>query len=157
MLGGNVGDRTDYLRKAVELLCRDVGRVVAISAVYESEPWGFDDHCWFLNQMVVVETDLAPLALLESIQRIEQALGRVRTQACYQARTMDIDILLYGNQIINIPRLVIPHPRMAERMFVLQPMAELAPNLEHPELHCTMKYLRAKCTDSKLVKSFNSA
>ena len=131
---------------------RDVGRVVAMSAVYESEPWGFDDTCWFLNQVVAVETNLDPLALLESIQRIEQALGRVRTNDRYQARTMDIDILLYGNRVINTPELVIPHPRMAERMFVLQPMTELAPNMEHPVLRRTMKYLRERCADVKQVR-----
>jgi len=154
MLGGNVGDRRDYLRQVVELLCHDVGQVVAMSAVYESEPWGFDDPCWFLNQVVAVETDLVPLSLLVSIQQIEQMLGRVRTHNSYQARTMDIDILLYGHQIIKIPGLVIPHPHIAERMFVLQPLAELAPDLEHPVLHCTMKYLREKCMDRKQVKEY---
>jgi len=152
MLGGNVGDRMEYLRRAVDLLHRDVGWVMALSAVYESEPWGFDDLCWFLNQVAVVETNLAPLALLESIQKIEHTLGRVRTQDGYQARTMDIDILLYGNQMINTPELVIPHPRMAERMFVLQPMAELAPDLKHPVLHCTMEQLRERCMDVMQVK-----
>jgi 2-amino-4-hydroxy-6-hydroxymethyldihydropteridine diphosphokinase len=157
MLGGNVGDRMDFLRRAVDLLRCDVGRVVAMSAVYESEPWGFDDPCWFLNQVAVVETSLAPLALLESIQQIEQTLGRHRSHDGYQPRTMDIDILLYGNQIINLPDLVIPHPRMTERMFVLQPMAELAPELEHPVLHSTMKRLREQCRDMKQVKLINNS
>ena len=152
MLGGNVGDRMDYLRRCVDLLRRDVGQVVAMSAVYESEPWGFDDTCWFLNQAVAVETELDPFALLKSIQTIEQTLGRVRTQDGYQARTMDIDILLYGNRVINTPELVIPHLRMTERMFVLAPMAELAPELVHPVLRCTMKCLRERCADKKQVK-----
>ena len=148
MLGSNVGDRMEYLHRAVELLSHETGCIKNMSAVYETDPWGFDDPRRFLNQAVALETDLAPLALLENIQRIEQILGRRRTKNGYQARTMDIDILLYGNRIIHIPGLVIPHPRMTERMFVLQPMAELAPDLEHPVLHHTMAYLKDRCTDS---------
>jgi len=132
----------DYLLRSIELLRRDTGRIVAMSAVYESDPWGFDDPCRFLNQAVAVETDLAPLALLKCIQQIEHILGRVRTHDGYQSRTMDIDIIMYGNQVINTPDLVVPHPLMAERMFVLQPMAELAPDLEHPVLHRTMEDLK---------------
>ena len=152
ILGGNVGDRMDYLRRAVGLLRRDAGCVTSLSAVYESEPWGFDDPCRFLNQVAVLETVLSPHALLECIHRIEQTLGRVRAHDGYHARTMDIDILLYGHHVINTPELVIPHPRIAERMFVLQPVTELAPDLEHPVLHHTMAYLRDHCSDRKQVK-----
>ena len=151
MLGGNVGDRMYYLSQCVDLLHRDVGAIIAASAIYESEPWGFDNPQWFLNRAVAVETNLDPLTLLESTRRIEQILGRQRTDNGYQPRTMDIDILLYGNHIINLPELVIPHPRMAERMFVLQPMAELAPDLEHPVFHRSMGYLREHCKDKKRV------
>ena len=129
ILGGNIEDRMDYLCRAVELLRCEAGRIVGMSAAYETDPWGFEDSRRFLNQVVMMETDLTPYSLLESIRRIEQVLGRRRTHDGYQARTMDIDILLYGNHIINIPELVIPHPRMVERMFVLQPMCELAPDL----------------------------
>ena len=156
ILGGNIGDRLDYLRLGVEWLRKDAGNVTAMSAVYESEPWGFDDTCPFLNQVVMIETELDPHALLKTIQRIEQTLGRVRTHVGgYQSRTMDIDILLYGNYIINTPKLVIPHPRMTERMFVLQPLAELAQNLEHPVLQQTMEYLRENCRDTKQVIIFS--
>jgi len=140
----------DYLLRSIELLRRDVGSIVAMSAVYESDPWGFDDPCRFLNQAVAVETDLTPFALLECIQRIEHILDRVRTHDGYQSRTMDIDIIMYGNQVINTPDLVIPHPLMAERMFVLQPMAELAPDLVHPVLHRTMEDLK-EIIDSKIT------
>jgi len=152
IIGGNVGDRMDYLRRCVEYLQKDAGNVIAMSAVYETEPWGFDDPCRFLNMAVLIETELNPHVLLKTTQRIEQTLGRVRTQSGYQPRTMDIDILLYGNHIINTPELVIPHPRMTERMFVLQPMAELAPNLEHPVLHQTLRYLKENCADIKQVE-----
>ena len=157
MLGGNVGDRMDYLYQSIDLLRRDAGQIVAMSAIYESEPWGFDHQQWFLNQVVVVETDLSPLLLLKQIQHIEQTLGRLREGDGYQPRTMDIDILLYGNLVINTPELVIPHPRMAGRMFVLQPMAELAPDMEHPVLHRTMEYLREHCMDRKQVREYTCA
>jgi len=156
MLGGNVGNRMDYLRRSLDLLRCHIGRIVAISSVYESEPWGFDCPCPFLNQAVAVETTLAPLVLLENINRIEQTMGRVRTGEGYQARTVDIDILLYDNQVINTSELVIPHPRMTERMFVMQPVAEASPDLVHPVLHCTMAYLKDHCQDPKKVVKFES-
>ena len=155
ILGGNVGDRMGYLSQSIEMLCRNAGRIVARSSIYECEPWGFDDSCWFLNQVVAVETNPEPLVLLEKTQQIEQIMGRVRTNNGYQPRTIDIDILLYDNQIINTPELVIPHPRMAQRMFVLQPMAELAPDMEHPVLHRTMSYLKKHCKDTKKVERIN--
>ena len=149
MLGGNVGNREEYLRQCIDLLHRDAGTVTGMSAVYESEPWGFDDPDRFLNRVVALRTRHTPKTLLEIIQQIEQTLGRTRTHTGYEARTMDIDILLYGNLVIDTPDLVIPHPRMTERMFVLQPMAELAPDLEHPVLHRTMTCLRDQCKDRK--------
>ena len=155
VLGGNVGDRVEYLRRSVELLRCEAGCVRALSSVYESEPWGFDDPCWFLNQVVALETNLSPHILLECTQRIEQTLGRVRLHDGYHARTIDIDILLYDHLIINTPELVIPHPRMTERIFVLQPMTELAPHLEHPALHQTMEYLRKHCADRKQVRAYS--
>ena len=156
LLGSNIGDRMDFLRQGVDLLCRDAGSMVAVSSIYESEPWGFDDPCWFLNQVAALKTDLAPRCLLEITQRIEQSLGRRRTHSEYQSRTMDIDILLYGNHVIISPELVVPHPRMTERMFALQPMAELAPDMQHPVLHQTMAYLRERCVDKKRVRRIYS-
>ena len=155
MLGGNIGDRMKYLSQCIEQLCSNVGRVTGLSAVYESEPWGFVDTQWFFNQVVAVETNLDPLRLLKTIQQIERILGRLRTKEGYQPRTMDIDILLYGNQVINTPELVIPHPRMAERMFVLQPLSELAPDMEHPVLYQTMAYLKEHCSDRKQVRKLS--
>ena len=155
LLGGNVGDRMEYLRRSVELLERDAGNVIAISSVYESEPWGFDHPQWFLNQAVALETNLSPPNLLEKIRRIENTLGRQRTTCGYQARTIDIDIILYANLAFNSPELVIPHPRMTERLFVMLPMAELAPNVKHPQLNLTMTQLRENCSDAKQARKFN--
>jgi len=151
ILGGNTGDRMDYLHRSADMLGREAGRIVAKSAIYESEPWGFDDPSMFLNQVVAVETYLTPPALLDCIQKIESALERIRTNDRYSARTIDIDILFYGNHEINLPKLVIPHPRIADRMFVLKPMTELAPEFIHPVLHRTMLSLIEQCTDTKLV------
>ena len=157
ILGGNIGDRMAYLRRGVDMLDSVAGCVTSLSSVYESEPWGFDDPCWFLNQAVALETNLSPHALLECTQQIEQTLGRLRTHDGYHARTIDIDILLYDNRVINTAQLVIPHPHMAERMFVLQPMAELAPDLEHPMLHQSMTFLREQCADRKQVSVYSGS
>ena len=152
ILGGNIGDRMNFLRQGVDLLDCRAGRVINISSIYQSEPWGYDDPQWFLNQAVALETNLSPLELLETIQTIEKTLGRQRTHNGFQARTIDIDIILYGNNVINTSQLVVPHPRMTERMFVLQPFAEIAPDVEHPVLHLTIERLRNICKDSKQVK-----
>ena len=160
MLGGNIGDREDYLRQTIDFLRRDVGRITTLSSVYESEPWGFDEPKWFLNQAVAIETNLSPFELLKKTQDIELSLGRFNDSMIrasikkYLSRTIDIDILLYGYEIINSPTLVIPHPLMCERMFVLQAMSEIAPELEHPALRCTMKNLKNNCKDNKIVVKF---
>ncbi len=154
ILGSNMGDRMDYIRRGIALLGSSLGTITEMSSVYESEPWGFDHPTWFLNQVVALETNLDAEELLEGTQRIEQELGRIRMHtAGYQARTIDIDILLYGNDVINISGLVIPHPRMAGRMFVLKPMAEIAPKLMHPVLGQTMEYLRNHCVDTSVSET----
>ena len=151
ILGSNVGHRKDYLLRCIDLLNLHAGTVTCTSSIYESEPWGFDDPVWFLNQAIALKTRLSPQALLECTQQIEQKLGRTRTKTGYQSRTIDIDILLYDDCVIDTPDLVIPHPRMAERMFVLDPMTELARDVEHPALKRTMSELRKQCDDRKKV------
>ena len=139
-LGSNVGDREGNLRRAVErLAARDV-RVLRTSRIYETEPVDYRDQAWFLNQVVEAETALFPMQLLTLIGRVERELGRVRTVR-NGPRTIDIDILFYAAAIVNTARLEIPHPRMAERLFVLAPLAELAPDLRHPVTHRSVRQM----------------
>ena len=131
-LGSNLGDREDNLRGAVSLLRQRVSLIV-LSAVYETEPWGYTSQPNFLNLVCAVETGLSPQELLELAQGVERELGRVPTFR-YGPRTMDVDILLYGDEVIETPDLRIPHPRFSERAFALVPLAEIAPALVHPVL-----------------------
>lgn len=138
-LGSNVGDREQHISEALAKLAAPDLRVTRISSIYETEPIGFTAQRVFLNLVVEIETDLFPMQLLTRISKIEQALGRIRTIA-NGPRTLDIDILLYGRSVIHSAKLDVPHPRMAERRFVLAPLAELAPDLRHP---VTRKTIRA--------------
>ena len=139
-LGSNVGDREGNLRKAVERLASDDVRVLRRSRIYETEPLDYQDQAWFLNQVVEADTALFPMQLLTRIGRVEHELGRVRTVR-NGPRTIDIDILFYAAAIVNTPRLEIPHPRLAERRFVLAPLAELAPDLRHPATHRSVRQM----------------
>ena len=130
-LGSNVGDREEYLREAIEALASRGVRVARVSPVYETEPVDYREQGWFLNLVVEGETALAAEELLAQIAEIEEALGRVR-EVPKGPRTIDIDILFYGEEAIRTPSLELPHPRIAERRFVLAPLADLAPELRHP-------------------------
>jgi len=130
-LGSNIGDRERNLRDAVDLLGEPQLRAVRVSSFYETEPLEVQDQPWFLNAVVEAETDLFPKQLLARVQRIEQVLGRRRLKP-KGPRTIDIDILLYGGAVIDADELQVPHPRLAGRRFVLEPLAELAPKLHHP-------------------------
>ncbi len=139
LTGSNMGDSEGSLSAARELLGREVGKIAAVSGIYESEPWGDmeDGGGAFLNQVLVLETSLEPLELLDRTQAIERRLGRTdkgdgRGRRVYKPRTIDVDILYYGEQIINTERLTVPHPMMAEREFVLVPLAEVMPDAKHP-------------------------
>jgi 2-amino-4-hydroxy-6-hydroxymethyldihydropteridine diphosphokinase len=154
MLGSNAGDRIDNLNKCAGMIDADAGRITSVSPVYESEPWGFEHPDWFLNQAVEIETVYSPEELLSRLQDIEEKLGRIRSKSEYEARTIDVDILFYGTQIVDTATLVIPHPRIAERMFVLEPLAGLIPEFVHPVLNRTVKYLKEHCRDSLAVRKF---
>lgn len=137
-LGSNVGEREANLRAAIERLAAPDMRVLRTSPVYETEPVEYTAQRWFLNLVVEAETELFPMQLLTRTGRIERDLGRVRTVA-KGPRTIDIDILLFGKAVVHTVRLEIPHPRMAERRFVLAPLADLAPQLRHPVTHRTVR------------------
>ncbi len=137
-LGSNLGDREENLRRARELLHAAGIAVLRESSLYETEPQDLVHQPWFLNQVVEAETALFPMQLLGRVLRIEKELGRRRAIE-KGPRTIDIDILLYHRFAIDSPTLVVPHPRMQERRFVLAPMAELAPDLRHPVTRQTMR------------------
>lgn len=139
-LGSNLQDRKAQIDEAVARLA-EVGRVLAVSSYYETEPMEVARQPWFLNCAVALETERMPKQLLAAVLQIEQEMGRRRTQP-KGPRIIDIDILLFGNSTVQTAGLVIPHPRMAERRFVLEPLAEIAPEARHPVLKRTIRELR---------------
>lgn len=130
-LGTNLGDRRQNLKSALELIGREVGTVVSASDIIETEPWGFESPNPFLNMVVKVETDLKPLEVLDVTQEIERQLGRATKSVNgeYHDRLIDIDLLLYDDLVMDTPELTIPHPLMYERKFVMEPLAQIAPEL----------------------------
>jgi 2-amino-4-hydroxy-6-hydroxymethyldihydropteridine diphosphokinase len=137
-LGSNMGDREYNLRTAIEQLAAPDLRVLRTSPIYETEPIDYTAQRWFLNLVVEAETGLFPKQLLSRTAKIERELGRIRTVA-KGPRTIDIDILLYGKAVVHDRTLEIPHPRMADRRFVLAPLADLVPGLRHPVTHKTVR------------------
>jgi 2-amino-4-hydroxy-6-hydroxymethyldihydropteridine diphosphokinase len=132
-LGANLGDREATIRRALDLLAADPELdVVEVSTLRETDPVGYLDQPRFLNGAAVLETTLAPRALLERLLEVERALGRTREGPRYGPRTIDLDLLLYGDEVVAEPGLRIPHPRLQERRFVLEPLAELDPALVVP-------------------------
>jgi 2-amino-4-hydroxy-6-hydroxymethyldihydropteridine diphosphokinase len=138
-LGSNVGDRVRNLKAAIHRLAA-FGEVVAVSSFYETEPVEFTAQAWFLNCAVTLRTEKTPKQLLDGILGIEQQLGRQWGQQ-KGPRIIDIDILLFGNSIVDDPGLTIPHPAMHERRFVLEPLAEIAPGARHPVFKRTIREL----------------
>lgn len=132
-VGANLGDRESTVRRALELLGGHDGiEVVAVSALRETEPWGLAEQPPFVNGAAAVETSLSPVALLAALLAVERELGRTREGPRYGPRTIDLDLLLYGDEVVAEPGLAVPHPRLHERRFVLEPLAELDPGLVVP-------------------------
>ena len=155
-LGTNLGDKTRNINKAIQLIGIEAGDVVNISPLYCSKPWGFASENDFVNAVILIDTKLDPLALLEKITYLERKMGRTaRIEGEYSDRIIDMDILLYENRIINLPKLSIPHPLLHKRDFVLVPLAEIAPDMIHPVLNETIKQLLNKLTTTNIHKMEN--
>ena len=132
-LGTNIGNKRRNMITAAALLAERVGDVLALSGFYETEPWGFQSENTFLNAALQLDTSLSPLELLKATQEIEIEMGRTqKSNGAYHDRIIDIDILLYDNLVLQTPELTLPHPLMHERLFVMEPLAEIAPNVIHP-------------------------
>jgi 2-amino-4-hydroxy-6-hydroxymethyldihydropteridine diphosphokinase len=148
LLGSNEGNRRDCLLRAAQALANSAGTIAQASSIYESAPWGFCADTQFLNQALLLMTTLQPLSLLAATQAIESELGRVRTAGKgYASRCIDIDILFYNNEVVALPQLEIPHPRLHLRRFALLPMAEIAPAFVHPVVQKNMRELLMECED----------
>jgi 2-amino-4-hydroxy-6-hydroxymethyldihydropteridine diphosphokinase len=149
-LGSNVGDRENQVREAIRRL-ESVGRVVSVSSFYETEPVEFTEQAWFVNCAVALETDKTPGQLMVAVLQIEGEMGRRRRQN-KGPRAIDIDILLFGDTIIDSPELSIPHPAIQGRRFVLEPLAEIAPEAWHPFLKKTAKELLGELPAGQAVR-----
>jgi 2-amino-4-hydroxy-6-hydroxymethyldihydropteridine diphosphokinase len=152
-LGGNLGDRESFLRRCRDLLECSAIRILRGSSVYETEPVGPRQQPWFLNQVVEVETELGPQELLDAVKSIEAEMGRIHGPAG-GPRVIDIDILLAGDRTLDTGRLRVPHPRLAQRNFVLVPLSEIAPEAVHPALGKTIRELRVECRDKAAYSLF---
>jgi 2-amino-4-hydroxy-6-hydroxymethyldihydropteridine diphosphokinase len=150
-LGSNIGDRAENIARAVAALALHGVRVTRQSSLYETEPVEFRNQDWFLNCVVEAETDLMPRELMHALLEIERALGR-RRRVPKGPRLIDIDILLFGSSVVRTPELEVPHPRMAERRFVLVPFNEIAPAARHPLLKKTIAELLADTPDRSEVR-----
>jgi len=152
LLGGNMGDRLGVIAKAVSLIHASCGNVVKKSSLFESAPWGFDDKKQFINQVIIIETAMSALDLLQNLLNIELLLGRVRKNTSnYSSRNIDIDILFYNDEIINEQTLKIPHPLLQERKFTLMPLNEIASDFHHPVFNKTVFELLNECKDPLTV------
>ncbi len=151
LLGSNLGDRERYLERAAELIAQQVAPVVKSSSVYQTQAWGKTDEPDYLNQVLQVQTDLTAEEVLTRTLAIEQQLGRVRAER-WGSRIIDIDLLFYGQDVIDTPDLQVPHPRLHERRFTLEPLAEIAPDLQHPILKVSASELKSLLKDDLIIK-----
>jgi 2-amino-4-hydroxy-6-hydroxymethyldihydropteridine diphosphokinase len=154
-LGSNLGDREANLRTAIEKL-GEFGNIAAISSFYETEPVEVTAQPWFVNCAVKLDTEKMPRQLISAILALEQSMGRQRKQQ-KGPRTIDIDILLFGSSVIEIPSLTIPHPHLHERRFVLEPLAEIAPEARHPIFKRSMRELRDALPPGQTVRKLSPA
>lgn len=152
-MGGNMGNKRSNFKKVYKLIENEIGIIQKLSSVYESEPWGFSSKNMFWNQVLLVKTNLEPMDILNRISSIELHFGRKRVEGAYQSRKIDLDLLFYDDLIMESKSLTIPHPLIPQRLFVLIPMAEIAPGFVHPHLQTDILDLLKQCPDtSKITK-----
>ncbi len=154
-LGTNLGNKEENLERARMFISKRVGKVLSQSSLYETEPWGNENQEEYLNQVIVVETGHYPLHLLKTTQGIETEMGRIKKEK-WGSRIIDIDILFYGNQVFNFCDLVVPHPFIAQRKFVLEPFFELEQNFIHPQFRKPLGRLLMELGDSKKVDKLHN-
>lgn len=156
LLGGNIGNRKENLQNALSNIEKEIGKVIKISSIYETEPWGNPNQASFYNQVIAIATSLSPTELLDKLLSIEMKMGRERNkQTKWEKRIIDIDILFYNEEVINTAMLIIPHPRLHERNFTLKPLLEIAPKLFHPVLKKSIEELFNDSTDGLAVHKLN--
>jgi len=153
LLGGNIGDRNNYLNKAKEKIENSIGKIIKHSSIYETAAWGVTNQADFLNQVIVCKTSLNAKDCLKVSQSIEIELERIRHKK-WSERTIDIDILYFNNEIIYSNELIVPHPEIPNRRFTLIPLTEINPNKIHPSLKHSQKQLLENCFDKMEVKIF---
>ena len=153
LLGSNLGQRNSFLQQAVRLIEQEVAPVTTVSSVYETQSWGKSDAPDYLNQVIELQTDLDARTVLRKILSIETQMGRKREEK-WGSRIIDIDILFYGDSIINEPGLIVPHPELHNRRFTLEPLSELAPNFVHPVLNKDIMQLKNELNDNLIVKIY---
>ncbi len=156
-LGTNLGNRIGNLQRAALHISEQIGDIQQVGGLYETEPWGFNSDNWFMNTAIELKTKLSPDELLQKCMSIERNLGRKRdlTKTAYSSRLIDIDILFFDNEIIDLPELTIPHRHLHKRKFVLKPLNDIAPNFIHPILKQTIKILLENCTDKMELLNVN--
>jgi len=153
LLGTNLGNREENLRLAKEKIRSYCIKEPTESSIYETTPYGFDSVELFLNQVIIIETFLNAIELLDKLLNIETAMGRTRLVTGYSSRTIDLDILYFNSEIIQNQRLVVPHPRLHERGFTMVPLAEIAPDFIHPILRCSQQHILENLSDQIEVRT----
>jgi 2-amino-4-hydroxy-6-hydroxymethyldihydropteridine diphosphokinase len=156
-LGGNLGNKSEIFDFTIRYIEEQIGQKMRISSIYKSASWGFHSRYLFWNQVIEVETRLSPGEILREIRIIEDRFGRKRKPGEYLSRKMDIDILFYDDLVLNSEELIIPHPLIAERKFILEPLSEIAPEYFHPVLKEKIIQIRLNCLDSAKVSRIESS
>jgi len=150
-IGGNIGNKRTNFDKVYTHITNGLGEIVKHSSVYETPPWGFEADERFWNQVLLVETQLAPIEILQKVKEIESKFERKSDNQRYASREMDIDILYYDDLFLETENLIIPHPRIHQRKFVLVPLNEIAPDFKHPLLRFTSMQMLENCKDSSVI------